>query len=525
MTLPLWGNPWHGKLRENFLELPGGGTKFIAQPLPSRVGTNPADILRESYGRTVRIALNGVDPVVRTPDELAADSAAGYRWQHVAVLAGGRAQLSGKVLDGWIYQDPAGVRWWVRCAQITEAANFNPSAPVSLAWTLTRFGDIGRPFEQYTYNLSLTDWGLDYPGVAPTTVKLVIDDVRHDGSAAVLMVHQRRASEFNLDERRAYSFHEISIAGLGHEAVFSITKVASNAQVLTTASEIPPAPLLVVGYYRLRDEDDNEVIPWEWRVWEGQYGDPGLPPSAGDVTVGLEDFDTRIQGNQNGSGWFEAIRVVAMWYSAGGSLLPVVLKARQDFEIYNQYPAPNNEYSTSITWTYRVEFNGLHSPTVSGSHITLGEQSFIRGATQSFTETVTSVSDGFASSTVIAETAYNDALRFSGYNQLTDQQYLYAVTGAIRRNGVGLSMTGLGGHELARFANHVIGPIVFRAHADPFTAGGGYAMHPPLTPSGPASGTARVTASQGLLANYRYGSWDPHTNQTTWGDTAPVCYI
>lgn len=512
-----WGNPWHGRVRNNFLLLPAGGTRFLAQPFPSRSGPNTVDILQESYGRTLRIAVPGVPAVERTAEEAAVDLAAGYRWQTTAVLSGGRAQLSGKIMDGWIYCDPAGSRWWVRCAQITDTANFNPAAPVSLAWTLTRFGAIGQPFEQYSYSVSLTDWGLDYPGVAPASVKIVIDDIRADGGAAVLMVHQRQPSSFNLDERRAYSFHELTMSGLGHEAVIAITPVRRNAEVLSAVSSIPPVQLYVAGYYQLKDAEGNVVTPWEWRVWVGDYGDSGLPPNPGTVTVGLEQYDTRGCSEQIGSGFFEAQRIVAMWYTADGALEPVVLRLRDEMEISSPAPTVTRDYwTTHATWL-RVEHDGVIAGPITASVTATGTQTFIRTEGQAYTETTVGVVDGYESTTTVTVDEYTPTLRGFVVKPNSDQSRLYG-SGAQRSDGVGL-ITGNSnlGHQLARYANHVIGAIVGRS-------AGVYAMHPPMTPSGVASGSPRVETSGLALTDHRYGSWDPHTHDTTWGDTVPVCY-
>lgn len=73
MTAPVWGCPYHGLVRGWQLTLPNGRTitnRFFAD---------------DAIG-SVLVRVPGVPGVVRTPDEVASDTALGYQWRNAAAL-------------------------------------------------------------------------------------------------------------------------------------------------------------------------------------------------------------------------------------------------------------------------------------------------------------------------------------------------------------------------------------------------------------------------------------------------------
>lgn len=511
MTAPIWGIPRHGRVRSSALTLPGGGTMTYIQPSPSSAGVG--DPLLESYGRTIRIAVPGVSPVERTPDELAADSAAGYRWQHIAVLSGGQAQLASKSLTGWIYCDPDGLRWCVRCTQILDSVQFSTASPLVLTFTLSRFGDFGVPAEQYSYTATLSDWGLNYPGISPSLVKLLVDDVRGDGAAAVLMVHKRYAANQGLDERRAYSFHEITITGAGSAAAIAINLVRSNAQVLTIDSSPIALTQVAAGYYSEKDDEGNVIVPWEWRVWPGGFGLPGNPPNPYPVVVGNKSYDARAGIIQNGSGYNDARRIAAMWYTEAGVLAEVVLRYREDVTVANPEPTAFFAFSREVAWFFRVEFNGMTGGQIDGTEEWFGTNSFPEALELSvFSRTSIITTDGVSlEDTVVDQPHLVGTFERGSFAIQSDQSGIYGSKTGTGMDGYWTSL------YLARYANHVIGTRIRRISTL------NEAYHPPLTPSGQASGAVVVRPVNDIT--HRYGSWCPYTHDTTWADTTPVCYV
>lgn len=241
----MWGHPFHGKVSGGQLELPNGTS--IAYPQPA--GETP-----EQYGSARALIVPGVPEVARTPEQAAADTAAGYAWRNVATLSGGRNQLWGKPLDGWIYIDPAGERWLVRYPAGWDSTEHDLSTPLSLTFRLSRFGVIGGDPEHYDYPVTLTDWQQSgdpitwYPvdssdGAAPlTTAKLCLDGLQPDGSAAAIMICKRRGSlapspigrRPNVDccIRHPLGWLELTISGAGRSATVSLSVLRSRAQTL-----------------------------------------------------------------------------------------------------------------------------------------------------------------------------------------------------------------------------------------------------------------------------------------------------
>src|SRR3990167_4501623 len=69
----IYGCPWHGLVRLNRLTLPNG------QRIDGRFSANSAR-------GTVRLAVPGVPAISRSPEQLAADTAAGYQWRNDAAV-------------------------------------------------------------------------------------------------------------------------------------------------------------------------------------------------------------------------------------------------------------------------------------------------------------------------------------------------------------------------------------------------------------------------------------------------------
>lgn len=241
----LWGHPFHGVVSGGVLPLPNGTNKVYPQP-----GGQTAD----QYGSARALIVPGVPEVERSPEQQAADTAAGYTWRNVATLSGGRNQLWGQPLNGWIYVDPAGERWLVRFPAGWDNTEHSLSAPLNLTFRLSRFGVMGGEAEDYDYPVSLADWQQSgdpitwYPvdsddGAAPlTTAKLCLDGLRSDGSAAAIMICKRRTTlapapfgeRPNVDScvRHPLGWLELTISGPGRSATLAVSVLRSRAQTL-----------------------------------------------------------------------------------------------------------------------------------------------------------------------------------------------------------------------------------------------------------------------------------------------------
>ena len=70
MTKPMWGCPWHGLVTVSGLTLPNDTT--IPFPGPG--------VLNDTAGDTILLKVPGVPEIERSPEEAAADAAAGRQW-------------------------------------------------------------------------------------------------------------------------------------------------------------------------------------------------------------------------------------------------------------------------------------------------------------------------------------------------------------------------------------------------------------------------------------------------------------
>lgn len=185
----IWGHPWHGLVEDGVLTLPNAATMPYSIP----TGAGEADVLA--------FQPPGTPAVSRTPDQAAADTAAGRQWLDYALISGrGTRRLYGKVMGGsgtWLYAAPDGSRWRVTLGGVPGIHDL--TTPWITTVTCARFGEFGGAPETHVLDVTLSDWqqaisghaggdyAVDFGGVI-TTANVTVEDVRRDGSQAVLMV-------------------------------------------------------------------------------------------------------------------------------------------------------------------------------------------------------------------------------------------------------------------------------------------------------------------------------------------------
>ena len=518
--VPPWGHPWHGLVEAGAMLLPNDTLRAYPQPeAKTDVISGTTTPIPDTYGSTYRVAVPGTPAVERTPEEQAADTAAGREWRNEATLSGGRMQLYGKRLDGWIYVDPAGARWLVRCAQLDENVLYSTAEPLELTVTLSRFGDLGGAPEQYSYPVSITSWGLD-AGYTPTQVRLMVDDVRADGARAALMAHLRDFNNTSVrDVRRGMAWLELQLNGEGAAAIVAIATLRSQAQVFQVVRDAIDAPEYRAGW--LRDYGTGSGA-WEELVLAGGF-DNGDPPSSPEED--LKDYSTeppttlkswRMQsaGVFSGAVQFSFRRVVAVWYASAGSAEDLTQVVSWSTDIDWPLPAAGSRATSSaVQWQVRLEHQGAALSTIAGSTLTATTEFYPAEGdrTQEVRQTLTV--DGVSSETVgDGPMLYGRWLAASVPSGHLGRPLNLLIEDVAIGNGPAWDF----GVLLFRYANHVIGQFVFRP-------GGGVAFHPPATPSGVAAGVPYVPSPTSYSA--RYGSWCPYTHQSTWRSLTPVCYV
>lgn len=234
----LFGTPWHGLVTGGSLALPNASTMTYKQPSEFSVKTDE-DYLASWYydaaaaGTTHLIAIPDIPAVTRSEAEQAADEAAGRQWRNKALLSGGRFQLYGKDLRGWIYVDPNNDRWLVECDALWPYPPRTSGDAIETTVRLTRFGviDLDNPDqtpEYYDYDVSLSGWiawETNYDKVYPQVAAIS----RTGNKAAVsLAVWTIQPYEFPV-----VGYLELAISGAGSDATVSLSVLRTHEDCFT----------------------------------------------------------------------------------------------------------------------------------------------------------------------------------------------------------------------------------------------------------------------------------------------------
>ena len=264
----------HGLYGNGTITAPGGVTMPMAGVAPG----DPSAPFESSAGDSIALRVPGTPPITRTPEELAADTAAGRTWLDYGIVAGGNRVLYGKALGAraWVYAAADGSRWLI------ELNN-----PTTSGATLTakRFGTIPKTEDEpaAVQAVALT---MPTESVSPSFPELwTVDDVDSSGShAAVCMGFF--AAPWDADGggplwlRYINRVYEISLAGIPPSMTATVTLkqagqfVGSLEQTNTITSR---------GWLQYRgDPDGNGVDDYLYAEWT----DPAPATPAGFTVFG-----------------------------------------------------------------------------------------------------------------------------------------------------------------------------------------------------------------------------------------------
>lgn len=247
-----------------------------AVEIPIR-GVAPAQTreYESDQGDSIAVRVPGTPAVVRSPEELAADAAAGRTWLDYGILAGGARRLYGHELGerAWIYCAPDGSRW---------VARIGLGSPTQL--TLQRFGEIpGSPADAGPVQAAVIAFSV-MPSLTtppwPDYEYNVIDDVRSDGSEAIVSVgyHYSQSNTFGSGAiasyglRWPYGVYRVAIAGTPPAAVVTVTPMYAGLG-LGYLSDTFGGTLNLRGVHVFQDEHDSTAL-----YYVGNYGGPVTPP-------------------------------------------------------------------------------------------------------------------------------------------------------------------------------------------------------------------------------------------------------
>lgn len=494
-NVPPWGTPWHGLVQGGVLTLPNGGTMAYPQPVSTSFTSGPSGSItnypQDTYGITHRHAA-GLPPVTSS----AADIAAGREWRNEATLSGGRYQVYGKPLDGWVYIDPDGGRWVVKIPAIREQDARSLTSTLNVAVSFLKFGELGvaPALWPWSVTLPLPDIGASGSGY------LMIDAIKPDGSAAVINVYSQAFTERRMG-RPPIGFIEVSISGPASAPTITANVVRDKSQ-----TQIHPP-----------------VIEAELSWWDGVEYQETNPLQ---LYAAMHSLEGEFAST---SKW-----ILALWYDALGSLHELILRA-QATSTYSA-PRPSNPdagytSSSSGSGTLDIMVDATVFDSMTFSVAVTAEQS---GGAGIFT--FAAEVDGVA----LAGDATVEPDDFAIY-PFPDLGHMIPF--------LGTTAVGVGGavHSLAiapggPYFTPITAATWFRAsvwpywhsrqvvgfeistengHDDP--ASRRWRFRPPVTPSGLAGGaTIDITTPTGPTY---YGSHDPYSGAAVWGQTEPVCYV
>jgi len=171
-----WGCPWHGKILNDTLTLPNGQVR-------SGYGV--------TTGRSWRLSVPGVTPVVRSPAEAADDALRGWQWRSDVIVSplGGRVLLHGQGLASdceWLYAVAPGQVWKVQVPAF-EISGGELAQPL----TLTRFGELREKKAKESWQPQQVEVPVELVGISGADAWIadanVLWDVDENGGRAIFI--------------------------------------------------------------------------------------------------------------------------------------------------------------------------------------------------------------------------------------------------------------------------------------------------------------------------------------------------
>lgn len=521
----IFGTPYHGTVQSGLITLPNATT---------RTYTQPEGVYPDVAGATHLLRKPGQPAVTRTPEQEAADLAAGREWRNVAMLSGGRQQLYGQNLQGWIYIDPDGGRWLIQFVTDIETVIFAIGTPLSIQMRVSRFGVFGGEPQTFLTTLNLTDWGQSgypaqptfrvgttFPNV--TSAGFFLEAVTPTGSKAAINVHFRRTtssdsfdSTVDVTVRHSLGWLEIAVSMVDGLPALSLSVLKNRGETLSiitnssvgTAGTDTTEPALISGGGTTRivtgsfvDEletkrlfavwVDPETDEWRWlavryrydrntaSTFLGTYGLSYVVETESTIehayAIELDDVEQMA---------FEvsiaSLTTRTATYSGSGSAVVITLQDQ------------GGDYSATIDGTLYEQTLGAGSPETgsAGSNATL-----LAGPVSSSSGVLYG-----ASSVEMALVLFMNQWRFS------------IAVGLVEPDPNLIRL------DVCRQSSQV---ITLRAH---ITSGGvgDVVYFPRLTPVGLIGSkvTRAFSATERL-----YGSWCPHTGEVVSMQASPICWV
>lgn len=296
-----FGNTLHGLMNATTQRVEISG---VERPLPAvyqawRDFSGSAGIQGADFGDTHLVRVPGVAPLGMSPEELAAELAAGRAWQNYALLSGPHQMVFGHPLSGWIYIDEAGGRWLVRQSGGPSIINYGQvgvAQSLGITLSITPFGDIGaEPVSPIHVQASLADIGqANPPGVTAErgdVLHLRVTSISSHGRRAIIALYPLRIAGTQMidyDPRDLpYGWLSLELSGSGQAIAATLAVLRTRTQALgqrirsTPVSQPLKAALTLTGGCSI--SGDRVVGSWSASAELVPHG-AGLPSLIGTDT-------------------------------------------------------------------------------------------------------------------------------------------------------------------------------------------------------------------------------------------------
>lgn len=336
MTAPVWGVPWHGRVQGGLLHLPNDTTRTWPQP----DGTSGGSIT-DHAGYTFLQKLPGVAEIVRTPEEQAADEAAGMEWRDSFIVSGtdtsGSAaalqwpQIHSKKLGGWIYAAPGGGRWLVKGG---GTYNFSQGGMLNIPLRLVKFGDFGGGAVtiNLTASISSAAMGQSSPSLPDSSFSAKVEDITPAGNKAIVMLYA--------SGKVPVGFLLLTLAGLpGVDFTAILSPLKTRTETLGVVDSVEGASRAhMIAYHDFSTSIDDQCAASNFKITTYTPTAFVRMPEwwqAANVYVGSGENRMTLTG-----------RVMAMWFDAEEEPQPLLLDSLQSYVV--DAPLPTNTVSGQV---------------------------------------------------------------------------------------------------------------------------------------------------------------------------------
>ncbi|MDF3864194.1 hypothetical protein P3W53_06975 [Pseudomonas denitrificans (nom. rej.)] len=238
----LWGNHHHG-LALMFGATTGLMIDAAKWPLNEAIAAAlfdaSAGIPRDDEGSTHLIKVPGIGELDMTPEEIAAERAAGRAWQNYALLSGSPLALLGQQMGGWICIDPDGQRWWIKPKAGTLSPRYgtvSSAGPLTFTFEVRPYGYFEQGAEEAApveVGVTLNNLGQANPsGLSPpngSILSMRMASISSHGRSVIISLLPTKTNPPDCRDL-PYGYLLLELAGPGPEFEVTLTVLRSRAQ-------------------------------------------------------------------------------------------------------------------------------------------------------------------------------------------------------------------------------------------------------------------------------------------------------